>query len=43
MAVIINQIARSMKARIATPEMAQKALFLLGKVCEMMYRIAKRG
>jgi len=38
----INQIARSFNSGIATPEMAQKALFLLGKVYEMMYRIAKR-
>jgi len=39
----INQIARSVNAGITTPEMAEKSLFLLGKVYEMMYRIAKRG
>lgn len=38
----INQIARSVNAGQATPELAQKALFLLGKVYEMMYWIAKR-
>lgn len=38
----INQIARSVNAGVATPEMARQALFLLGKVYEMMYLIAKR-
>jgi len=38
----INQIARSVNTGRATPEIAQKALFLLGKVYELMYRIAKR-
>lgn len=38
----INQIARSVNAGQARPELAQKALFLLGKVYEMMYLIAKR-
>lgn len=38
----INQIARSFNAGQGIPEMAEKALFLLGKVYEMMYLIAKR-
>ena len=38
----INQIARSVNTGIATPEMARQALFLLGKLYEMMYLIAKR-
>ncbi len=38
----INQIARSVNAGQARPELAQKALFLLGKVYEMMYWVAKR-
>lgn len=37
----INQIARSMNARQGSLELAQRALFLLGKVYEMMYEIAK--
>ena len=39
----INQIARSINTGQGSPELAQKALFLLGKVYEMMYLIAKRG
>jgi len=39
----INQIARSVNTGQATPKLAEKSLFLLGKVYEMMYRIAKRG
>jgi len=39
----INQIARSVNTGQATPELAEKSLFLLGKVYEMMYRIAKQG
>ena len=38
----INQIARSVNAGRDTPEMAEKTLFLLSKVYEMMYLIAKR-
>lgn len=38
----INQIARSINVRQGSSELAQKALFLLGKVYEMMYEIAKR-
>lgn len=38
----INQIARSINSGQATPELAEKSLFLLCKVYEMMYRIAKR-
>ena len=38
----INQIARSINAGQGSPDVAQKALFLLGKVYEMMYEIAKR-
>ena len=38
----INQIARNVNAGQDTPEMAEKALFMLGKVYEMMYLIAKR-
>ena len=39
----INQIARSINAGQGSSELAQRALFLLGKVYEMMYWIAKRG
>lgn len=39
----INQIARGVNSGQVTPELAQRALFLLGKVYEQMYRIAKRG
>lgn len=39
----INQMARRVNAGQGSPELAQRALFLLGKVYEMMYRIAKRG
>lgn len=39
----INQIARGVNSGQVTPETAQRALFLLGKVYEQMYRIAKRG
>ena len=39
----INQIARGVNSGQVTPEIAQRALFLLGKVYEMMYRIAKGG
>ena len=38
----INQIARSINAGQGSPDVAQKALFLLGKVYEIMYEIAKR-
>ena len=38
----INQITRSINAGQGSPDVAQKALFLLGKVYEMMYEIAKR-
>lgn len=38
----INQIARSVNAGIATAEDAQRGLFLLEKVYELMYQIAKR-
>ena len=38
----INQIARSINAGQGSSELAQRALFLLGKVYEMMYLIAKR-
>lgn len=38
----INQIARNVNSGIVTPEMTRKLLFLLGKVYEMMYLIAKR-
>ncbi len=37
----INQIARSVNARIATPEDARYGIQLLGQVYELMYRIAK--
>lgn len=39
----INQIARGVNSGQVTPETAQRALFLLGKVYEMMYQIARRG
>ena len=38
----INQIARSINAGQDSPEIAEKSLFLLGKVYEMMYLIAKQ-
>ena len=38
----INQIARGVNAGQGTSELAEKSLFLLGKVYEMMYRITKR-
>ena len=38
----INQIARSIYVGQGSSELAQRALFLLGKVYEMMYKIAKR-
>lgn len=38
----INQIARSINAGQGSSELAEKSLFLLGKVYEMMYLIAKR-
>ncbi len=38
----INQIARNINAGQGSSELAQRALFLLGKVYEMMYEIAKR-
>ncbi len=38
----INQIARSVNTGQGSSELAQRALFLLGKVYEQMYRIAKR-
>ena len=39
----IHQIARGVNSGQVTPEIAQRALFMLGKVYEMTYRIAKRG
>lgn len=38
----INQIARSINAGQGSSELAEKCLFLLGKVYEMMYLIAKQ-
>ena len=38
----INQIARSVNAGIANERDAQCGLFMLDKVYELMYRIAKR-
>ena len=38
----INQIARSVNAGIATKEDAQRGLFLLDKVYELMYQVANR-
>ena len=38
----INQIARSVNSGIATPEMANRALFLIGKVYEATYNIANK-
>lgn len=38
----INQIARSMNAGQCSPKLVEKSLFLLDKVYEMMYLIAKR-
>ena len=38
----INQIARSINARQGSSELTEKSLFLLGKVYEMMYLIAKQ-
>ncbi|MCI8526402.1 MAG: MobC family plasmid mobilization relaxosome protein [Oscillospiraceae bacterium] len=38
----INQIASSVNAGIATAEDARRGLFLLDKVYEMMYEIAKQ-
>lgn len=38
----INQIARSINAGQGSSELAKKSLFLLSKVYEMMYLIAKR-
>ena len=38
----INQIARSINAEQGSSELAERSLFLLGKVYETMYRIAKR-
>ena len=37
----INQIARSINTGQGSSELAEKSLFLLGKVYEMMYEIAK--
>ena len=37
----INQIAHSINVEQGSPELAEKSLFLLGKVYEMMYEIAK--
>jgi len=36
----INQIARSVNAGIAKPEDAQRGLYLLDQVYELMYRLA---
>ena len=38
----INQIACSINAEQGSSELAEKSLFLLGKVYEMMYKIAKQ-
>lgn len=38
----INQIACSINAGQGSSELAEKSLFLLGKVYEMMYKIAKQ-
>lgn len=38
----INQIARSINAGRGNPELTERSLFLLSKVYEMMYLIAKR-
>lgn len=38
----INQIARSVSAGQGSPKLVERSLFLLGKVYEMMYLIAKR-
>lgn len=38
----INQIARSVNAGQDLPELVERSLFLLGKIYEMMYLIAKR-
>ena len=38
----INQIARSVNAGIATKEDAKRGLFLLDKVYELMYQVAKK-
>ena len=38
----INQIARSVNARIARAEDAKRGLYLLDQVYELMYQIAKK-
>ena len=38
----INQIARSVNAGIARPEDAKRGLYLLDKVYELMYQVAKK-
>ena len=38
----INQIARSVNAGIARPEDARRGLYLLDKVYELMYQVAKK-
>ena len=38
----INQIARSVNAGIAKPEDAKRGLYLLDRVYELMYQIAKK-
>ena len=38
----INQIARSVTAGIAKPEDAKRGLYLLDRVYELMYQVAKK-
>lgn len=38
----INQIARSVNAGIAAPEDVRRGLYLLNRVYELMYEVAKR-
>lgn len=38
----INQIARSVNAGIAKPEDAKRGLYLLDRVYELMYQVAKK-
>lgn len=38
----INQIARSVNAGIAKPEDARQGLYLLNRVYELMYQVAKK-
>ena len=38
----INQIARSVNAEIASPEDVRRGLYLLNRIYELMYEVAKR-